>query len=97
MPNRFTDAQIDHIFRRRYRDGRSKPAPLRGKIQIPQRARKKKREGLKNPPLRSKIDDRAVRLDAEGAAAAAGAFYVWIVEFEAGAFDGFDVVDLDSV
>lgn len=36
-------------------------------------------------------------LDAEGAAAAAGAFHVGIVEFEAGAFDGFDVVDGNAV
>ena len=36
-------------------------------------------------------------LNAEGAAAAAGAFYVGIVEFESRAFDGFDVVDGDAV
>src|SRR6185437_12505276 len=36
-------------------------------------------------------------LDAEGGAAAAGAFHVGIIELEAGAFDGFDVVDGNAV
>lgn len=38
-----------------------------------------------------------MELNAEGGAAAAGAFYVGIVEFEAGALDGFDVVDGNAV
>src|ERR1700677_3938114 len=37
------------------------------------------------------------RLDAEGAAAAAGALDVRVVELETRAFDGFDVVDLDAI
>ena len=37
------------------------------------------------------------RLDAEGAAAAAGALDVGVVELETGAFDGLDVIDLDAV
>lgn len=37
------------------------------------------------------------RLDAEGAAAAASALDVGIIELEAGALDGFDVVDGDAV
>ena len=36
-------------------------------------------------------------LGAEGAAAAAGALDVGVIELEAGAFDGFDVVDLDAI
>ena len=36
-------------------------------------------------------------LDAEGGAAAAGALDVGIIELEAGAFDGFDVIDGDAV
>src|SRR5579863_10375855 len=36
-------------------------------------------------------------LDAEGGAAAAGALDVRIIELEAGAFDGFDVVNGDAV
>src|ERR1700761_5400466 len=36
-------------------------------------------------------------LNAEGAAAAAGALHVRVVELEARTFDGFDVVDLDAV
>src|SRR5271170_6933831 len=36
-------------------------------------------------------------LDAEGAAAAAGALYVGVVELEAGTFERFDVVDFDAI
>src|SRR4029077_13529205 len=36
-------------------------------------------------------------LDAEGAAAAAGALDVRVVELETGAFDGFDVVDFHAL
>src|SRR5580704_18278427 len=72
------------------------------------RAGAERRAGLKARPYvrrRSKRNGRgeprptndAACLDAEGAAAAAGAFYVGVVEFEAGAFYGFYVVDLDAV
>jgi hypothetical protein len=69
----------------------------------------RKAGGAKGPPLRSeKIGKKpggdeprptndAACLNAEGAAAAAGAFYVGVVELEAGAFYGFYVVDLDAV
>src|ERR1700687_5506648 len=48
------------------------------------------------PPKADTPTKKGGELDAEGAAAAAGAFDVGVVEFEAGAFEGFDIVDLDA-
>src|ERR1700689_1305790 len=63
----------------------------------PSHLRAKKEGGSEDPPLRDRRHFYSCRrLDAEGAAAAASAFYVGIVELEAGAFDGFYVVDLNA-
>ena len=43
------------------------------------------------------VDELAAGLDAEGGAAAAGALDVGIVELEAGALEGLDVIDGDAV